>query len=498
MTTSNNQPDRSGQNSSLGVPAFEELAMHVSFATSSSEKTSEPEHVSLPTFLNRTSPQAAAAQSPSPQPTVSAPRLMVAQSQIRDGAASIKPHFMRADEADSLPPPKEVLTKFQQLRAAVGKLNPLPKREPIHHRERFSSDPRDDLRLKWVDESVEWWHFDIEARMVNPETLWIVEKAEEFFHKYLKPVWWDRFVEGVNDLLSSIYRELIRPVWSFLIAPLLNLLPDIDWPWNFELRGAHVSVKQTPFRRIVYDNRISQELVDRLWADPDSFLEAGQSLKNDDRTVVARVPLRHPETNGWFSTTATGVLKRLNLRGFGHTLTHMLWFTRAARAWVYGREMLEAGINTARPLAMVEDRIGPLRFRSFVLTEHVEGTTLTRHLQNSQLSTSELDRLASQFAHIWHTLGEMRIVHGDLKACNFLVTPEGQLKLIDLDGTLRHWFDVSFLPLRDRDWLRFFKNWKGQPEVAAAFRAAVARHFDEQASAQHATVTPRVQLQRAA
>ena len=149
---------------------------------------------------------------------------------------------------------------------------------------------------------------------------------------------------------------------------------------------------------------------------------------------------------------------------------------------------------------MVEDRFGPFRFRSFVLTEHVEGTRLDRFLQQTSLTTTELDQLAAQFAHIWHTLGEMRIGHGDMKASNFLVTPDRQLKLIDLDGTWRHWFDMTFLPRRDRDWLRFMKNWKGQPEVAAAFRAAVARHFDDVAVAsRRQSATPvSMKLQRAA
>jgi hypothetical protein len=425
------------------------------------------------------------------------------QKMIRTDATSITP-----------PVPHSVAFKVQQMRTSVEQptrvvTNPLPTEvapklhhEPVRH-ERFHSDPRDDVLLRWAEETPTWWHFDVEARMVEHETLWIMEKLEEIAKKYLKPVWWDRLVEGVKDFGTTIYKEVIHPVWSLVAIPLAALaefLPDIDWPWNFELRGAHVSVKQTPLRRIVFDNRVSPELVERLWADPDGFIDAGQSLKRDDRTTVARVPLRAPDASGHFSTTSTGVLKRHHMRDWGHTLSHMLWFTRASRAWVYGREMIESKVPTARPLAMVEDRIGPLRFRSFVLTEHVEGMRLDQFLQQTPLTTAELDQLAAQFAHIWHTLGEMRIGHGDMKATNFLVTPDRQLKIIDLDGTWRHWFDVTLLPRRDRDWLRFMKNWKGQPEVAAAFRAAVARHFDDVVAASHRQVASptTMRLQRAA
>ncbi|HLQ43524.1 MAG TPA: lipopolysaccharide kinase InaA family protein, partial [Planctomycetaceae bacterium] len=409
-----NPPVQSVNDPLLSIPSFEDLALHLSHEpppTPTTRRLGQTDEALLPVHLD---PSA----TPSPNDAV------------------LKRQPVRPD-----------IERFCEFAPSEF----LPHREPLHSHERFSSDPRDDVRLKWADESMPWWHFDVEARMVDRETLWIMEKLEEVITKYLRPVWWDRFVEGVHDFFGMIYHELIRPVWSVFIAPLAALLPDIDWPWNFELRGAHVSVKQSPFRRIVFDNRAPQELIERLWADPSGFIDAGLAIKKDDRTTVARVPLRQPGITGDFPTTSTGVMKRFNLRDWGHTLSHLLWFTRASRSWVYGREMLDAGIGTARPLAMIEDRLGPFRFRSFVVTEHIEGTRLDSFLQQTRLSTTELDRLAAQFAHIWHTLGEMRIGHGDMKAANFMVTPNRQLKIIDLDGTWRHWFDVTFLPRRDRD-----------------------------------------------
>lgn len=511
--TQPNEPRTNNNDPSLSISGFEDLAIHLSHEPSlPAPKTMNASNQSLPAFLERT-PQPPAlpistrverpamTKAPATSATVSSERVEKVATRI--DAASMTP-----------PAPHTVAFKVQQLRAAaeqsaqsdrrdsVPELTPILRHDLPHH-ERFHSDPRDDVLLRWAEELPRWWHFDVEARMVEHETLWIMEKAEEIAKKYLKPIWWDRFVEGINDFCGTIYNEVIRPVWSLVAMPLAalaELLPDIDWPWNFELRGAHVSVKQTPLRRIVFDNRVSPELVDRLWNDPDAFIDAGQSLKRDDRTTVARVPLRAPGSTGQFPTTATGVLKRFHLRDLGHTLSHMMWFTRASRAWVYGREMLESKIGTARPLAMVEERVGPCRFRSYVLTEHIEGTRLDQFLQQTRLTTTELDQLAAQFAHIWHTLGEMRIGHGDMKASNFIVTPDRQLKIIDLDGTWRHWFDVTFLPRRDRDWLRFMKNWKGRPEVGAAFRAAVARHFDDLAAVTNrkASTPVSMRLQRAA
>lgn len=466
------------------IPGFEDIAMHLSqqFATSPTDSNSSPTP-SLPTYLDRP-----ANESPTSRPVF---RLDAAHPQ----------------NTTPVPTTNPVLLKLQRWRAAFGGGNssedqPPRHREPLHRRGRFAGDPRDDVRLRWADESTPWWHFDVEARMVDRETLWIMEKLEEVFLKYLKPVWWDRLIEGINDFLSMIYKELVHPVWAFVTAPiraLTHLIPDIDWPWNFELRGANVSLKQSPFRRIVFDSHLASQVVERLWDAPDEFLEAGQTVMRDDFGAVARVPVKAPTADGHFRCAAVGLLKRFNLRGVMHSLTRLLLFTRGSRSWTYGRELLDAGIGTTRPLAMVEDRLGPLRFRSFVLTEDVEGTPLPEFLAKSDLNMLELDRLAGQFAHIWHTLGELRIVHGAMHAANFLVTPDRQLKLVNLDGTWRHWFDVTFLHRRDRDWLRFMKAWRGQPEVGAAFRAAVARHFEETTVAQRQLSQPLpLRLQRAA
>ncbi len=464
------------------IPGFEDIAIHLSQI--------------IPMSISR------AAENPTPSmPTFRLPP--------PSHSTSVNPFVTRVETTSAMAPvsDNEVLNLRQPSPAVTEpdsqtNSEPLLHREPLHHRDRFAGDPRDDVRLQWADESSEWWHFDVEARMVDRETLWITEQLEALFHKYLKPIWWDRFVEGVNDFLSMIYKELIHPVWSVIAAPLRVLaqwIPDIDWPWNFELRGPNVSVKQSPFRRIVFDNQLASHVVELLWDDPDEFLEAGQAVSRDDYGAVARVPVHAPQPDGHFGKSAVGLLKRFNLRSVLHTLTRVLLFTRGSRSWTYGRELLSAGIGTARPLAMVEDRLGPLRFRSFVLTEQIEGTPLPEFLAKTELNTLELDRLAGQFARIWHTLGELRIVHGALHASNFLVTPQGQLKLINLDGTWRHWFDLTFLHRRDRDWLRFMKTWRGQPEIGAAFRAAVARHFEETAVVQRQLIQPlTASLQRAA
>ena len=75
-----------------------------------------------------------------------------------------------------------------------------------------------------------------------------------------------------------------------------------------------------------------------------------------------------------------------------------------------------------------------------------------------------LAELAALFAQLLN----QRLVHGDMKATNFVVTDRG-VRLVDLDG-MREVRDVRRLgPLFARDIARFQANWAGDAELAAVF-----------------------------
>ena len=144
MTTP--QPNHSQDDPTPAIPGFQAIAVHLSQQISFSPfEAVVAETPSLPEYLF---PPVAAAN----QPAQSSPR-----SDVNSGAAA-----RQAEET----------LDFHDEQILVRQ------REPLHHRDRFAGDPRDDVRLQWADESTPWWHFDVEARMVDRETLWIMEKLE--------------------------------------------------------------------------------------------------------------------------------------------------------------------------------------------------------------------------------------------------------------------------------------------------------------------------------
>ena len=73
-----------------------------------------------------------------------------------------------------------------------------------------------------------------------------------------------------------------------------------------------------------------------------------------------------------------------------------------------------------------------------VLDDWIEGETLYRHILNNLGNTCKIAAIAEKFDSLAHALLAEDWAHGDLKPENIMVTPEGELRLID--------FDAMFLP----------------------------------------------------
>jgi len=66
--------------------------------------------------------------------------------------------------------------------------------------------------------------------------------------------------------------------------------------------------------------------------------------------------------------------------------------------------------------------------------EWIEGTSLISYLESNLRDTAKLRGLTEQFLRLVDDLSDRGIAHGDLQHGNLLVTPSGELKLIDYDG----------------------------------------------------------------
>ena len=169
------------------------------------------------------------------------------------------------------------------------------------------------------------------------------------------------------------------------------------------------------------------------------------------------------------------VCKRYNIKHPWHALTRALRPSRAARSWKNGHRLLSCGIPTARPVALREQRFGPIRRRAWLLVEKIEGETLYDYVCHGERQAGdEFKAIMQAFSRLLEKMVLERISHGDMKASNFIYHG-GKLYMIDLDSLKAHDNEASWAKAFTRDLRRFFKNWEKYPETVALFRQVLSR-----------------------
>lgn len=215
-------------------------------------------------------------------------------------------------------------------------------------------------------------------------------------------------------------------------------------------------------RFVVYRRDLESSALKRLIAAPDLCMEAGQFLKKGNSSTVAVIRLDGRQC----------VIKRYNIKSFWHGLRRLF---RPSRAWVSWRNahMLEMfGVSTPKPLLMMERRIGMLRREAYFLCEYAEGEDSLRFLEKEPINSPVWSLVLDQFKSLFLLMQEYGIVHGDMKATNFIST-EQQLTVLDLDVMRQESDARRFIPAFRKDLQRFADNWKGHPEKRAQVHAMI-------------------------
>ena len=197
--------------------------------------------------------------------------------------------------------------------------------------------------------------------------------------------------------------------------------------------------------RVVGCVRVLRETLLPLLGAPDAWVAQGAMLKDGGTCTVVRAMAGNLDC----------VVKRYNLKNLRHALSRSWRPSRAWHSWRAGHLLRHLGVATPEPLAVLEERFGPLRRRAFLVTRHCPGRSLQEQLDAGRKPDREE---AAALLELFSALHSMRIEHGDLKATNLLWL-DGQLWVIDLDAMHRHASTTSYLRAWRRDRRRFLANW---------------------------------------
>ena len=169
------------------------------------------------------------------------------------------------------------------------------------------------------------------------------------------------------------------------------------------------------------------------------------------------------------------VCKRYNIKNSWHALSRAFRPSRAACSWKNSHHLLRCGIATARPVAMCEQRFGPLRGKAWLYIEKIDGENLYYyHHHPEKLAGDTFRRIVQAFMVLFEKMVRERISHGDMKLGNFIFHAE-TLYVIDLDSMQGHDRESTFAAAFSRDMRRFFKNWQNYPATSALFIEALSQ-----------------------
>lgn len=190
----------------------------------------------------------------------------------------------------------------------------------------------------------------------------------------------------------------------------------------------------------------------------DSYFTAENVIKNGNTCTVVLATIDNLRV----------VIKRYNIKSFWHGVSRAFRQTRASVSWANAHRLKLLGLATAKPVALIETSIGGLKREAYFLTEYVDAPDIAVFFK--QTSDSTLRAQAVKYlVELFYRLYLLNISHGDMKATNIKVFPDGKPLLIDLDSMQQHRYDFFAKKAHVRDIKRFMLNWKDQPSLYNAF-----------------------------
>ena len=216
---------------------------------------------------------------------------------------------------------------------------------------------------------------------------------------------------------------------------------------------------QTDAYHAVHLRKADAELIEAFLANPEVLMDTGERVKSGNTCTVQ-----------CFSRGGQAyVLKRYNKKPLTDRLRKVFSDSRALTSWSSAWVLEMAFIPTARAVAVYEDTRERLPGLRYLLMERIEGELLPDYVESCAQDTARIEAVADAFAQMWESLGRLRAVHGDLKATNLIVGPEGRLSLFDLDAFRFGLKASAFERGREKDLKRFMKNWADRPDLAELF-----------------------------
>lgn len=208
-----------------------------------------------------------------------------------------------------------------------------------------------------------------------------------------------------------------------------------------------------------------QALIERL---DESLKNAPTILKDDTTSTVARVNIDGKPI----------VIKRSNTKNAFHFIRRLFHWSRAKKNWDYAQRLHSLNISTFEPIAVVEERYGPLRGRSYFLCNYLEGVEALYFFAHGALPQPNWKEVATDIVILIKRLAKDNLYHQDLNLSNIILVNNKPF-LIDLDSMRSYRFGWSTQRILEKLWRRFMENWDEMPGVSPLVGPLFQATYDE-------------------
>lgn len=239
---------------------------------------------------------------------------------------------------------------------------------------------------------------------------------------------------NAEQLLAWASRDKAKAVREYVERKIFRNCTDVVWQKTatFVLaRNAHVALPD-----------LNPEFLE-------TAMQGGQVLKSGNTSTVVRARLGQLEV----------VVKRYNIKNILHALGRCWRPSRAAHSWSNAHRLQYYGFLTPQPLAMLEKRFFGLRGEAYfvsALSALPDALTFFQTIKEDALRAEAIRQLALTCYQFYL----LRISHGDLKATNLQVNPQGSIIVMDLDSMQQHRCAKRALRAHVKDIRRLLQNWK--------------------------------------
>jgi hypothetical protein len=199
-------------------------------------------------------------------------------------------------------------------------------------------------------------------------------------------------------------------------------------PFQRGILQSPTQVLTTKHRVIHCNEALPQPFLDALSHDPAQFFASAKLLRATHMRAAALV-----RSNG-----RPYIIKHYFRQPRRLAIGQAIRGSEALRTYELGCLMADAGVRTPRPIACVNN-LRRDKFRdSYLMYPFIEGRMLRSSINQELMTDEEIERAHRQLVEMWKQLRKLKVGLTDANAGNFIVTPNGVVWMIDLDGSKIH------------------------------------------------------------